>query len=275
MFSGGDQSSPHYTSLQECAWMSFVIPTLFQNGTYEVSSTLRQSGSDLVVFLHGLGCSSRSFDKSFQYPGLTNYSLFTPDFVGFGGSIKPQSFSYSLEDHASILCDVISTLSFERLHIVGHSFGAAIALLFKEELISKTQTFINCEGNLISQKNGLVARRAISGTFEEFQSDVLPDFRSRLPSGPGFFEFDRMLPEAFYHSAESLIHWSDSGALLDRFLSLPCKKAFLFGDKNSELPILQRIPLEIQFKIVNSGHFLFAENPSETYNSIVRVIEDV
>jgi pimeloyl-ACP methyl ester carboxylesterase len=257
--------------------MSSAIRATFQKRSYDVCANLRERGSDLVVFCHGLGCSKNSFLSPFAAPEFESYSLLAPDFLGFGDSAKPDTgdFSYSLEDHAAILSGVILGIPCEHIHIVAHSFGGAVALLLDPEILSKAKTFINCEGNLIGEDCGLASRGTISVSFDQFENEVLPEFKKIFPNGPGYFEFDRMSPSAFYRSAQSLVGWSDSEALLNRFLSLNCTKVFLYGAENRGMSVLQRLPGVQSVEVVNSGHFLFGENPTATYQAVLNSIEHV
>lgn len=89
-------------------------------------------GSEPVVFLHdGLGC-TRSWKK---LPGRIGESLECPtlnyDRCGYGRSEARSNFPpFFLEKEAASLRKMLDVLGIERVHLVGHSDGASISLLF-------------------------------------------------------------------------------------------------------------------------------------------------
>jgi len=69
---------------------------------YRLATKYRDSSSDdLIMFIHGLGCSSKSFRAVWHFSSLTDISLLTFDLIGFGLSEKPSQFSYRMEDQAN------------------------------------------------------------------------------------------------------------------------------------------------------------------------------
>ena len=88
------------------------------------------SGDQHVVLVHGSG------------PGVTAYAnwrgvlpvlgerfhVVAPDMVGFGYSERPKDVTYRLDTWADQTVAVMDTLGIEKAHLVGNSFGGAIAL---------------------------------------------------------------------------------------------------------------------------------------------------
>lgn len=63
---------------------------------------------------------------------------------------------------------------------------------------------------------------------------------------------------------------SDSGRLLEEFIGLPIPRLFLYGDANkglSYLPRLRASDVRVQ-EIPSSAHFLFYDNPVETFRAV-------
>ena len=89
--------------------------------------TLKETGRDLLVFIHGLGCSKAAFSEAWHTPCTAGYSLLSFDLLGFGDSPKPTDFPYSMESHAGIVDQVLQPfLSRYRVHLVGSSMGPLI-----------------------------------------------------------------------------------------------------------------------------------------------------
>ena len=79
----------------------------YDGNIYEVATKLRKKGSELVLLLHGLGCSKDSFQDIWSRDELSDYSIMALDFIGFGDSSKTENFSYEMEDQASICAEVV------------------------------------------------------------------------------------------------------------------------------------------------------------------------
>lgn len=236
---------------------------------YDLSTAFRKRGKELLLLLHGLGCSKESFRDIWFRDELNDYSIMSLDFLGFGDSSKPDKFSYLMEDQASVCAEVLKKISPKQVHIVAHSMGGAIGLLLPSELLNSALTFANLEGNLISKDCGIVSRKTISVSFQKFKNELLPDLRTLSKfHGEGRFFIDSSLPLGFYKSAESLVRWSDSGDLLSRFNNLRCKKSYFYGERNSDLDVLYRLNTIEKVMIGRSGHFMMNDNPDEFYSRL-------
>jgi len=82
--------------------------------------------ADTIVFLHGIGGTSRYWKTRVQ-PLASSYHLILVDLLGYGQSPKPWT-KYTVDRHVDELYQVLH--EHESLTIVGHSFGAIIALSF-------------------------------------------------------------------------------------------------------------------------------------------------
>ena len=82
-------------------------------------------------------------------------------------------------------------------------------------------------------------------------------------------------PHAYYTYSFETVRESDSGRLLPEFLKLPIPKLFLYGEANrslSYLPQLRASDVTVR-EISRSAHFLFYDNPVQTYEEIARFIK--
>lgn len=101
------------------------MPALeISNGCFEY---LEQGSGEPVILLHGSGSSSA------QWRGLAErlsarYRVFAPDFFGYGGSADwPGPKAFYLECEAEIVRALLMRAD-RRVHLVGHSYGGAVAL---------------------------------------------------------------------------------------------------------------------------------------------------
>ena len=116
-----------------------------------------------------------------------------------------------MQDHAKICAEILQQVDYERLHLVVHSMGGAIALLLPSKILDSAESFANIEGNLISEDCGIVSRQVAEASFEEFNTKILPEHKLQFA---GYAPFNLTSPSAYYRSAQSLVEWSDSRKLL-------------------------------------------------------------
>lgn len=240
----------------------------------EIEATCRRASGDLVLFIHGLGCSKESFQYAWSRLDPGDFSLLAPDLPGFGNSSRPEGFSYSMEDHARVCKEVLKAFDFDRLHVVAHSMGGAVGLLLPEELLPSTASFVNVEGNLVSEDCGLVSREAIGVPYESFERGFFPELKERFKKEEGrYLAMGASDPLAFYKSSESLVSWSEGGGLLDRFRTMTCRKCYVHGERNASMPVLERLSGMKKVSIKGSGHFPMIDNPEDFYTALADVIQ--
>jgi pimeloyl-ACP methyl ester carboxylesterase len=79
-----------------------------------------------LLLLHGLGGSWRDWSSTLP-PLARSYQAIAIDFPGFGGSDKPET-DYSIEWLTQIVEKLLEERKLSRVHVVGHSMGALVAL---------------------------------------------------------------------------------------------------------------------------------------------------
>jgi pimeloyl-ACP methyl ester carboxylesterase len=226
---------------------------------------------DLIVFVHGLACTKDTFRHAFNQRYFPRSSLLAIDLVGFGDSCKPTDYSYSMEDQALLYQRLLEKFAYQKLHVVAHSMGVAVALLFSPHTLKKTVTFVNIEGNLIAEDCNMLSRRIADLSYEEYESRMFPKQKTRFRNDI-LLRYDLSTPLAIYNSSVSLVRWSDSGELLCRYNELKCKKSYFWGESNVDMPVLGRLDENEKCMISNSGHAMMIENPMEFYSKLAEFI---
>ena len=230
--------------------------------------TLWRSGADeTIVFLHGLGCSSESFAGIWERADLGVYSVLCIDYLGHGKSESPDTFSYSIPDHARSVASILAGYRHRPLHIVGHSLGGAVALHLPESIQDSIVSFMNVEGNLTSEDCKYGSRRASSRPFDEFLRDVMPAFRRASQTWQDV-GLNLAHPQAFYDTAASLVQLSDGGSLLNTFRNWEGRKCYVHGDENADHPTVQAVKGMETISIPQSGHFSMNDNPDVFYSEL-------
>ena len=102
-----------------------------------------------LVFLHGLGETSKSFREAFQAPELKDMNLIAPDWIGYGMSSEAADHDYSFQAQIRRLYKLLDGLGIDKFSLVGHSMGGDIGtLMCREDKVGRIQHFIDIEGNL-------------------------------------------------------------------------------------------------------------------------------
>ena len=91
---------------------------------------LEAGKGDPVVLIHGSGPGVTSYANwRLVLPALAeNFRVVAPDMVGFGFSERPANIDYGVQTWADQVVGLMDTLELPTAHLVGNSFGGAIAL---------------------------------------------------------------------------------------------------------------------------------------------------
>lgn len=88
------------------------------------------SSTDHVLLLHGSGPGVSAFANwRLTMPELEQHmNVIAPDLVGFGFTERPENIIYELQTWTEHAIGVLDALGIERAHVIGNSFGGALAL---------------------------------------------------------------------------------------------------------------------------------------------------
>jgi pimeloyl-ACP methyl ester carboxylesterase len=243
---------------------TIILANLAGRG-YRLAGWSRDSGEELVLFVHGLACSKENFRPAWSRQELSGCSLLAVDLLGFGRSPRPADFSYRLEDQARILASVIDGRALKNVHLVAHSMGGTIALLMPQQVLARLKTCILIEPRM-SRRSSNVAKEISGLDWQQFQTDFLPRFKQRCINNQRFgFDVERVDPAGFYKSALSMTQWLAGDSILNRFMNAPCPRVFVYGRDNPHLAELETVPADLQYGIEGAGHFVMHDNPDRFY----------
>ena len=160
--------------------------------------------------------------------------------------------------------------------LAGASMGGLIALLMlRRHGVGRIQGLINLEGNLCPE-DCMFSRRVVShelGSFEPVFRRMMTELRESRYAGDQMIAHNMAMNVDMrgYHAYSfQTVAESDSGRLIEEFLALPLPRLFLYGSVNSGLSYLPRLRASfVQVReISSSAHFLFYDNPVETFQAI-------
>jgi pimeloyl-ACP methyl ester carboxylesterase len=96
-----------------------------------------------VLLLHG--CPFSSFVWRKIIPGLTDqFRCLTPDLLGLGDTETPPDTDWSLPAQEQMILGLLDTLGVERVHMVGHDHGGAIAQLVAARHADRIDRLVLC-----------------------------------------------------------------------------------------------------------------------------------
>ena len=243
--------------------------------SHSIAYKYRSAGRELVLFIHGLGCSKESFYDAWNAPELKKYSLLALDLPGFGESSQDTRFSYSMEDHAGVSYELLRRFKQRKVHVVGHSMGGAVAVLLAKKNTRRFISLMNVDGCLGSQ-NINNQTNVSAPTYEEFTAKLEARIAASLgtPNENGlvhWYEWSRKSsPEGFTRSDESLIEWARSGKIIKAFLDLPMKKTYFYPQRGTFPRSLTRARNVKKIMIPDTGHFIMNDNPKDFYAALAR-----
>ncbi|MGD0605803.1 MAG: alpha/beta hydrolase [Streptosporangiaceae bacterium] len=95
-----------------------------------MTNYLEAGTGDPVVLIHGSGPGVTSYANwRLVLPALAeNFRVLAPDMVGFGFSERPANIEYGVQTWADQVVGLMDALELPTAHLVGNSFGGAIAL---------------------------------------------------------------------------------------------------------------------------------------------------
>lgn len=97
-----------------------------------------------IVLIHGLIGTLRDLVPVFADHGVRSYA---PDLLGYGALSQVNPEKINLDQQVIHLADWMDKIGLEHAHLVGHSVGGAVAMLFAEAYPSRVASIVSVEGN--------------------------------------------------------------------------------------------------------------------------------
>ncbi len=223
-------------------------------------------GDNVIIFLHGWRSNGAVWQPIFNRLINNPSILYAPDLPGFGASETPKQ-PFTLADYADTVIQFVKTLgiSTSNLTLVGHSFGARIAL----KITAKYPQFAK---RLILVGSGGARLYRGERTIKKILAQIIKPLFA-----PGFM---RPLRKKIYRAlgAEDYIENPElrqtllniiNEDLAPLFPQIKTKTLIIWGENDTITPLsygqtMARAIPHAQFKIIkNTGHYCFAQQPDE------------
>jgi len=255
------------------------IPLQIDGAEINISAISRKGKNPPIVFLHGFGSAKEDYADIVRRPNLSDYPFLAYDAPGCGETFCSNLDKISIPFLVSTVLEVLDYTNIERFHLVGHSMGGLTALMLAHQCPDRILSFIDIEGN-IAPEDCFLSRQIIEHSvpnadefFGRFIERTLhaPAYSSPLYSASLKY---KVRSEAVQGIFSSMVHLSDHGDLMDKFLSLPCPKMFMYGEQNQDLTYLNYIKSKgVRLsEISECGHFPMYSNPPMMWREIADFI---
>ncbi|MEF2175864.1 MAG: alpha/beta hydrolase [Candidatus Absconditabacteria bacterium] len=220
-----------------------IIDIEYKQNLIKLEYILNSRNGKVLLFLHGLGADKNSFSKIFEDKRFQDFTMIGLDFPGHGMSKYYENMN--IDDLVEITKLFVDKIHLQEITIVGHSMGGLVGLLFCNKYPNLVNGFVNIEGNLDKTDcrfSGHIARMTIQEFDKEFGSKH----------------------RGMRDVSKSMVEYSNNENVYPSFLQLNIPKIFIYGDKSTitYLNNLQANGMKM-FKISDSGHFPFVDNPKE------------
>lgn len=246
-------------------------------------------GPDLVL-LHGFPSSSQDWDIVGERLAQ-DYRILQFDFLGYGGSDKPRTASYSAYRQSSLASDIIRARCSGPSIIVGHDLGGIILqilltgqfgapdTLVRQAVFMNSSVYADLYRPTLSQRllttpiiGGLVARAMSEKTFQKGvqmtggeHKDRLREETSRMWQDFAANEGKLLAPKHLVYMQERADAAKDLETAMEQFDS--ARLAFLYGDADPVSGLHQlahiksRLPAAHSRQLEGLGHFPMLEDP--------------
>ena len=187
-----------------------------------------------IVWIHGLGEWSVSFDAIAHRAALAGYTHVLPDLPGYGRS--PWASLDSTRDSLEVLADRLAAWLERRTPpvLVGHSMGGVLATYVAERI--PVAGLVNVDGNL-SRGDCTFSAQAVAYPLDEFVTHGFAAMRAEVyargATVPALRGYHAAMcaanPRAFHRHATDLVRVSETETLAGRLAALAAPSLFVAG----------------------------------------------
>jgi pimeloyl-ACP methyl ester carboxylesterase len=251
------------------------VPLQIGGTELNVSAISRKGKMAHIVFLHGFGSTKEDYADIVRQVPLKDYPFLAYDAPGCGETTCSNLDKLSIPFLVKTALAMLDHANIEQFHLVGHSMGGLTALMLAHLHPDRVLSFIDIEGN-IAPEDCFLSRQIIqypaANVHEFFERFVERTLHTPAYSSPLYAASlkHKIRPEAVHPIFTSMVSLSDHGHLMDKFLSLPCPKMFMYGEQNRTLSYLSDIESKgVRLsEIPESGHFPMYANPPIMWREI-------
>jgi len=232
-----------------------------------------QKNHKILVFLHGWGADSRSWQPIINLLIDQNHSVYLIDFPGFGQSQLPNG-HFTLDNYAEVVDQFITKVGLNNIILVGHSFGGRVAIKLASKHVSYIKKLILVDSAGIEKKSRLIKLKIVIAKVLKpiFQPKIMQGLRKKIYSLIRAGEY-LAIPEL--SKIFGTVTGEDLTPILDK-INLPT--LIIWGEQDQTTPIKDAQLIQKQIKnsqleiIKDAGHFSFIDQPEKFINKLMKFI---
>ena len=223
-----------------------------------------QTGSGpAVVMLHGWGANAQLFQGTANVVS-EKYSVYAPDFPGFGGTPEPDSV-WAVDDYTDFTIRFIAQLGLKNVILLGHSFGGRVII----KMANRENLPFAIDKIILTDAAGIKPEKSAS----QEKKEKLSHFGKKLLKPlPGVVEkLQTMTGSADYRAATPLMRQILVNVvnedLTDLLPGVKPSTLLIWGDLDTATPLADGQKMEAMMPdaglavIHGAGHFAFLDNP--------------
>ncbi|MGE8112011.1 alpha/beta fold hydrolase [Pseudomonas sp. NPDC086566] len=244
------------------------IPLNIDGVQLELAVIHRRGPKAPILFLHGFGSSKEDYADITLQPAFDGHPFIAYDAPGCGETECSDLSRINIPFLVKTAQAVLKYFEVDTFHLVGHSMGGLTSLILAHGDPSRVLSFVDIEGNIAPEDCFL--SRQIHHHRRDDDARFFRDFieRTRLASDPASALYAASLAHKVRTGAvrgifESMVDLSDNGLLMEKFLSLPFPRQYMYGETNSHLSYLKDIAAKgVHLACIpDCGHFPMYSNP--------------
>ncbi|MBN2224041.1 MAG: alpha/beta hydrolase [Deltaproteobacteria bacterium] len=235
----------------------------------------QKSGALGAVWLvHGFGESGGIFTESFSSVLAGRFSLFAPDFPGYGASpFRPES--KTIAAATQILVELIEKFSGNLpVFLVAHSLGGIIATGAAARLGPRVRAYANIEGNLTKDDTFVTGLSAGFTDAEAFKRHLIDLFLPAASEDEILLRWVSDLsaahPEALLTWARECVSATGEQSAGQAYRDLACRTLYLWGEKTASKrsrDFLEKSGMDNR-GFAGCGHLPMVEKPDECWGAV-------
>lgn len=246
-----------------------VVPLRVDGVEVDVAAIHRGGSLEPIVFLHGFGSTKEDYADIVRYEAFNGHPFLAYDAPGCGETNCADLSRISSPFLVETARAMVAAMGFVRFHLVGHSMGGLTALMLAHKHPGRVLSFVNIEGNVASE-DCFLSRQIVEHPRADAEG-FFDDFIERTRHAPAYASAlyaaslrHKVRPKAVRGIFESMVDLSDNGGLMEKFLGMPCRRMFMYGEQNTSLSYLSHIRARgvCLAEIPNCGHFPMYSNPA-------------
>jgi len=218
--------------------------------------------------LHGYLSSKEAFTAQINYFARF-YKVTAIDFLGFGQS-PPLREPFSVADYADWLGEVMDGLGLVRPHIIAHSFGCRVAVKFASTRGNKLDKMVLTGAAGIRQPKGLGYKIKVA-TYRLCKR-VAPKFAEKNFGSKEYRTLSPVMKESYKKIVNEDLR-TDATRVQNRVLLVQGKE-----DRTTpmtEARVYLRAFPDARLRVIDGGHFAFAESPLAFNLTVEEFLDDV